>query len=82
MSFCPNKIFPLSTLYWPIIVPYKVDLPDPFGPTNPIIYPGYISKFIFFNTGLPLKDLLTPLTCKAGLFFLNFIILKLFFIKT
>ena len=59
---------------------YKVDFPDPLGPNNPTISPGYISIEIFFKIGLPSKDLLISFNSKIGLFFLNFIILKPFFI--
>ena len=65
-----------------MIVLYKVDLPDPFGPSNPTISPGYISILIFFNMGLPSKDLVISLIWKTGLSFLNFIILKPFFINS
>ena len=80
MSFEPKNMFPESTLVWPIMRLKRVVFPEPLGPTKPSISPGETSRFIFFKTGLPLKDLLTLLICRAGRFFLNLIILNFFFI--
>ena len=55
-------------------------LPQPFGPSIPTHSPGKTFKFNFFSIGRPSKDLLTSLTSNIGLSFLNFNILKPFFI--
>ena len=58
----------------------KVVLPHPFGPRIPTHSPGKTFKESFFKIGLPSYDLHTSLTSKMGLSFLNFNILKPFFI--
>ena len=50
------------------------------GPSIPTHSPGYTLRDNFFNIGLPSKDLVTSRTSKICLSFLNFKILKPFFI--
>ena len=51
------------------------------GPKIPTHSPGKTFRESFFNTGLPSNDLLKSFTSKIGLSFLNFKILKPFFIS-
>ena len=73
-------ILPLSRVCSPIHIEKRVVLPQPFGPKTPTHSPGKTFNDSFLRTGLPLKDLLISLTSKIGLSFLNFNILKAFFI--
>ena len=58
----------------------ELGFPHPFGPNIPTHSPGWTLSESFFSIGLPSKDLLTSLTSKIGLSFLNFNILNPFFI--
>ena len=60
---------------------YPGEIVGLLGPRTPTHSPGKTLRESFFKTGLPSKDLLISLTWKTGLSFLNFIILKPFFIS-
>ena len=58
----------------------NVVFPHPFGPRMPTHSPGNTFNDNFFKTGLPSKDLLISFISHIGLSYLNFKILKPFFI--
>ena len=76
-----KTIFPFSIDCSPIHIENKVVFPQPLGPKTPTHSPGKTYIEIFFKIGLPEKDLLKSFISKIGLSFLNFKILKPFFIN-
>ena len=75
-----RKILPPSTFSSPMHIENRVVLPQPLGPNTPTHSPGKTLIDNFFKIGLPSNDLLTLTTSNIGLSFLNFKILKPFFI--
>jgi hypothetical protein len=61
-----NETSPLSGETSPARIRSKVDLPDPFGPINPIRSPSEIVKETFWKSGFAPKDLVISCALTMG----------------
>ena len=78
--FIIKKILPLSIFCSPIHIENNVVFPQPLGPKIPTHSPGKTFSEIFLKLVYHQKIYLISFTSKIGLSFLNFKILKPFFI--